>query len=38
MSNTFRVRSNTKFIFFLMRPVKQKVSGIVSKKETHVNW
>ena len=36
MSNTFRVRSNAEFIFFLMRPVKLKISGIVSEKEIHL--
>lgn len=37
MRNMFRVRSNIEFIFFLMRPVEQKATGIVSNKEMHVN-
>lgn len=37
MSSMFRVRSNTEFIFFLMRPVEQKATGIVSNKEMRIN-
>lgn len=33
MSNMFGVRSNTEFIFFLMKSVKQKSTGITSNKE-----
>lgn len=33
----FLVRSYTEFIFFLMRPIEQKSTGIVLNKEMHVN-